>query len=294
MGAVGRTDSARRRTLAGLALCLGAVLASSSAAHEFRPTGWQLPDLYGAERVSEEMYNFDLRVPGNETRLEQFYTTDGGRVLRYSHRGHIFAYSVDNDRKGPMDFTLVDFNGSGLFEVKQSPYDEYPLPLWTMRPYLYPDVAMGIAAPPVDLTGKAPNSADLIKALGQETGSGRVALSIQFDFDQDTLRPEAVSTLSALGKAMTSKELTPSRFLIEGHTDSKGSFQYNQDLSDRRARTVQKYLEREFSIPISRLDTVGKGESQPLPGTAPEDGRNRRVEIVNLGSGASLTEKKTK
>jgi OOP family OmpA-OmpF porin len=72
---------------------------------------------------------------------------------------------------------------------------------------------------------------------------------------------------------------------IEGHTDSIGSEGYNQRLSERRAAAVQQYLEAQGIAP-ERLETVGKGESEPVaPNT--QDGRdnpegramNRRAEL---------------
>ena len=283
--------------LAGSTILAGVSLfPDRTLAHEFNPIGWTLPELYGAERVEDVMYDFDRRVPGNETRLEKFYTVDGGRVHRYSHRNKIFAYVVDHDRFGPMDYALVDYNGSGLFETRQPAFDVYPLPQWTFKPYLYPEVAMLSGSrnvAPSDLTGLVPSTTDLIAALtAAGEGESRVALTIQFDFDKATLLPEARATLNALGRAMVSEELKNSSFIIEGHTDSKGSFEYNQDLSRRRALSVQDYLNANFNIPLNKMIIVGKGETSPLPGSDPESGRNRRVEIVKVGTTEKMTGEK--
>lgn len=109
------------------------VTAIPSTAGEFRPIGWPQPYLYGAARYADETIDFDRTIPGPETRREKFATIDGGRVFRYSYNNKVFAYDVDGDAEDPMDFTIVDYDGSGLFEIKQSPYDEYPLPFWTQR-----------------------------------------------------------------------------------------------------------------------------------------------------------------
>jgi hypothetical protein len=101
-------------------------------AHEFNPQGWPLPNIYGATRYSDSYIDFDPSIPGKETRLEKFNTIDGGRVYRYSHEGRIFSYEVDHDRNDPLDFEIVDRDGDGLFEIRQSPYNEYPLPFWTL------------------------------------------------------------------------------------------------------------------------------------------------------------------
>ena len=110
-----------------------------------------------------------------------------------------------------------------------------------------------------------------------------------FDFDKDTLTSRARRTLDILGQAMTSPELAGSTFRLEGHTDAVGSFNYNMDLSRRRANRVQQYLSENFGISSSQLIPEGHGESRPLPNIDPEDGRNRRVEVVNLSAGRMMT-----
>jgi hypothetical protein len=109
------------------------VAAAPTSAGEFRPAGWAQPYLYGAARYADETVDFDRTIPGPETRREKFATINGGRVFRYSYNNKVFAYDVDGDAEDPLDYTIVDFDGSGLFEIKQSPYDEYPLPFWTQQ-----------------------------------------------------------------------------------------------------------------------------------------------------------------
>jgi outer membrane protein OmpA-like peptidoglycan-associated protein len=67
---------------------------------------------------------------------------------------------------------------------------------------------------------------------------------------------------------------------VAGHTDDVGSAQYNQGLSERRARSVAQYLEQKKIQPV-RMAVVGKGEAMPIASNATEGGRaeNRRVEI---------------
>ena len=106
--------------------------------------------------------------------------------------------------------------------------------------------------------------------------------SILFDFDKSDLRADAAATVDALAEAFT--QVSPARLEIRGHTDSKGSDDYNQDLSERRARTVASALsQREVT---SDMAAQGFGETQPvaaneIDGTDNPAGRqlNRRVEI---------------
>jgi outer membrane protein OmpA-like peptidoglycan-associated protein len=68
---------------------------------------------------------------------------------------------------------------------------------------------------------------------------------------------------------------------IEGHTDSVGSEEYNQGLSERRAQAVSAYL-RSQGVAEARISAKGKGESDPIAGNESQDGRqqNRRVEVI--------------
>ena len=117
--------------------------------------------------------------------------------------------------------------------------------------------------------------------------TGRIALpAIQFEYDSDRLTETAVRQLMELGLALGSSSLQALSFSIQGHTDSAGSDAYNRELSLRRARSVKRYLVREFGLSADRLIEVGLGESFPLQGTQGENRRNRRVEIVNLGIAA--------
>lgn len=104
---------------------------------------------------------------------------------------------------------------------------------------------------------------------------------VTFEFDSADLTPGARDVLDELAAALNSQELGSSRFAIEGHTDTLGSGEYNLMLSERRAAAVSEYLASQQVDP-SRLQTVGKGEAEPID----PDGAaavNRRVKVVNLG-----------
>ena len=74
------------------------------------------------------------------------------------------------------------------------------------------------------------------------------------------------------------------RLRIDGHTDSRGSEAYNQDLSERRAKSVRDFLVSK-GLSADRLESRGFGESRPVaPNDTPENlRRNRRTEITVLG-----------
>ncbi|MDP3584030.1 MAG: OmpA family protein [Thiobacillus sp.] len=102
---------------------------------------------------------------------------------------------------------------------------------------------------------------------------------VNFDFDESTIRPEDqaiidkdVATLEQWGKV---------NIEVAGHTDSRGSDEYNMALSQRRADAVRNHLIKK-GIEADRLTAVGYGESQPVADNATDEGRfkNRRVELI--------------
>ena len=109
---------------------------------------------------------------------------------------------------------------------------------------------------------------------------GRVRLyGINFDYDSDIIRDESKPTLDKI-VAMLKSEPTM-QLIIEGHTDSDGTTEHNQILSQQRAESVKLYL-TSTGISSSRLSIEGYGESKPVASntTATGKAQNRRVELV--------------
>ena len=110
-------------------------------------------------------------------------------------------------------------------------------------------------------------------------------LRVIFPFDSAQITPEARSTLDVLGAALMDGRLSADRFEIAGHTDGVGDEGYNASLSERRAQAVVQYLQESFAIPNERLLGRGYGEAYLIDPDDPGAAQNRRVEILNLGSG---------
>lgn len=113
------------------------------------------------------------------------------------------------------------------------------------------------------------------------TTHGKVNLyGIRFEFDKDKVRPESKPTLDEIAKLL--KEKPNLNVEIVGHTDNRGSPEYNQDLSRRRAANVVESLVRENGISPRRMTSSGAGLSAPVAPNDSEEGRakNRRVELV--------------
>jgi outer membrane protein OmpA-like peptidoglycan-associated protein len=107
-------------------------------------------------------------------------------------------------------------------------------------------------------------------------------LEIYFDFDSSVITPQAMPTLAKLGQALASQQLKTASFLIGGHTDAKGTADYNQHLSEARAGAVKAFLVSNFQIKPEQLLSVGYGEEDLKNPTDPDAAENRRVNIVNL------------
>jgi outer membrane protein OmpA-like peptidoglycan-associated protein len=110
----------------------------------------------------------------------------------------------------------------------------------------------------------------------------KIDLDIQFDFNSANITETSMPSVQALGKALTDANLKGSTFVVAGHTDAVGSEGYNQDLSERRADTIKRYLTEKFGIAGTDLVAVGYGKSKPKDPNAPMDPINRRVEVVNM------------
>ena len=133
------------------------------------------------------------------------------------------------------------------------------------------------------VTSDAVERALVLVPEGAGTGAGpsevSLALTVEFAFDSADLTAPAMRDLDAVATALNGAALQGVRLTLEGHTDATGRAQYNLRLSQRRAEAVVLYLAGR-GVTSDRLQPVGFGEYRPLPGYEPEDGRQRRVELV--------------
>jgi OmpA-OmpF porin, OOP family len=106
----------------------------------------------------------------------------------------------------------------------------------------------------------------------------RITLNVQFDFDQAVVKPEYFEDIRRVADFLAANDDVVAT--LEGHTDSTGSDEYNQDLSERRAAAVRQVLIDRFGVSAARISSVGYGESRPVTSNATSEGRalNRRVE----------------
>jgi len=110
----------------------------------------------------------------------------------------------------------------------------------------------------------------------------KIDLEIHFDFNSADISKESMPSVQALGDALSDPKLRGSTFVVAGHTDGVGGDAFNQDLSERRADTIKHYLVNHYHIASGDLVTVGYGKTKLKNTADPNDGVNRRVQVVNM------------
>lgn len=108
----------------------------------------------------------------------------------------------------------------------------------------------------------------------------RVELDVKFDFDKARVREDSYADIKNLADFM--KQYPQTTTTVEGNTDSVGTAQYNQKLSERRANAVRDVLVNDYGVAANRVSSVGYGATRPIASNATAEGRaqNRRVEAA--------------
>jgi outer membrane protein OmpA-like peptidoglycan-associated protein len=109
-----------------------------------------------------------------------------------------------------------------------------------------------------------------------------IDLEITFDYNSADISAKSLQSVQALGRALTNPDLKGSTFVVAGHTDAAGGESYNQDLSERRADSIKRYLMDNYHIASSDLVTVGYGKTKLKDPNQPMAEVNRRVQVVNM------------
>jgi outer membrane protein OmpA-like peptidoglycan-associated protein len=109
-----------------------------------------------------------------------------------------------------------------------------------------------------------------------------VTRGILFDVNSDKIKPESYGTLKEIAQVL--KDNATVNVKIIGHTDSDGSAAANLDLSKKRSASVKNALSKDFGIDATRMQTDGKGASEPASPNTTAEGKanNRRVEFIKL------------
>ncbi len=127
----------------------------------------------------------------------------------------------------------------------------------------------------------SPSSSTSASTQTTPAAPASISLLIQFDFNSAKLLPQGEVVLTELAKAMNAEDLKQDRFMLEGHTDGKGSRDVNLRLSKQRAEAVRSFLVKN-GIDQKRLSTEGYGASRLANPSDPLAAENRRVRVVNI------------
>ena len=130
----------------------------------------------------------------------------------------------------------------------------------------------------VDLTSDSDTSSEAASDPMSDVDIGEPYVKIYFDYDQDTLREDALSDLLKVSRLM--KDNPKYTLLVEGHADERGTREYNLALSERRAKAVEDFLSAS-SVSSFNIDVVGYGEEKPVDNGSNESAwsQNRRAEL---------------
>ena len=142
-------------------------------------------------------------------------------------------------------------------------------------------------AQPVGTSGQGKINREEIAAIVKD--KPKIDLEINFDYNSADISAKSLPSVQALGRALTNNDLKGSTFVVAGHTDAAGGETYNQDLSERRADAIKRYLVDKYGINGTDLVAVGYGKSKLKDPGQPMAEVNRRVQVVNMENKATAS-----
>lgn len=183
----------------------------------------------------------------------------------------IFSVSFADTQNASIYKVLEDSTSSGITEGSLVPDEQRPAGF--IIKHVKDEDNDGILGKddkcPDTPDGKVVNSDGCIKII---------RINVRFDFDKSNIKNEYKDEIEEAVKFL--KDNSTFTATVEGHTDSTGTFTYNQALSERRAKAVATTLEQEGISPL-RIEERGFGETIPVASNETKEGRaqNRRVDI---------------
>lgn len=279
-----------------------------------RPGGEGSSDIYVTKRLDDSWLKWsdpiNLGKPVNTSGFDAYYSVDdkgnvfttrafmspdGGSldilslipVEKPKPKLAIWGYVLDRETEEPVSATVkyeiyqiiageaVSEVGDGFYEVKITGDGTYQI-LTTAEGYMNTTDELVVPVVESDTIIQKDLFVDRI-----EVGTTVRLNNIFFDFDKTTLRPESIAELNTVVEFLKTNPTV--KVQISGHTDSKGSDQYNVDLSEGRAGSVRAYLLENW-VDWNRVTSKGYGEAVPVATNTTDEGRqqNRRVEFTIL------------
>lgn len=219
------------------------------------------------------------RIPRNKGGMLQIFSYDNGKTIINNH------LSFENNGDEKMKISIwrqqqrmrVYINQDKILDLPHAfapghAYNTVMFKLWGDAPgqdkYMLSNLKLAVGDP---------DTRNKIITVGKFSTTG-----ILFDVNSATIKPESYGTLKDIATVL--QENSNVKVKIIGHTDSDGDAAANLTLSQKRAESVKSILVNEFKIDAARLETDGKGASQPIASNANSEGKaqNRRVEFIKL------------
>lgn len=207
------------------------------------------------------------------TEEPQYYVTIKGRVLKDGSTEPLAGATVIVERlPDGVDVGTVTTDENGIYEVTVKAGARYGV-LAKEDGYLSVDENFDFNETVNNDTLAVDLSLSKIKA-----GASIVINNIFFDFDQAVLKTSSYPELNRILDLLVEGEIQ--KIQVSGHTDSVGDTDYNQRLSERRAKAVTEFF-RSNGISFERMESIGYGETKPkVENDTPENrAKNRRVEF---------------
>lgn len=129
----------------------------------------------------------------------------------------------------------------------------------------------------INKDAKAPDQAPAQQQQAREFG-----MAVEFAYDSAEIMDQSAPYLDSLGNVLSNNRAIEFSIYVVGHTDARGTDDYNLALSKRRAESVKTYLVQVHGVDPGRLITVGKGEAELIDQADPDSAANRRVEFKRI------------
>ncbi|MEM7259845.1 MAG: OmpA family protein, partial [Pseudomonadota bacterium] len=204
-----------------------------------------------------------------------------GAGLEYMHRrglgGRLELISFDTDVQYGQFSLIYRFGQRRYQRIAQSPVVKEPVVAAAKTEPL--PAAIPPPPPPPVIAPSPPAVAPVIAKTDLCRRISGILRGVKFNTDSDVLSEVAERALDKISRALLTCPDSP--ITISAHTDSRGSHEYNRDLSARRALSVVKYL-TDSGVALKRMSAYEYGETRPIDTNETAEGRrnNRRVELA--------------
>ncbi|MBO9660618.1 MAG: OmpA family protein, partial [Chitinophagaceae bacterium] len=196
-----------------------------------------------------------------------------GKIEKFYHKISHIAVQVQEQR------LRIWINGEKKYDLPKALGNEYLFNqlFFEVSSSSYKDDELGFYISNLKVATGKPDTRHKLIEEGKFSTTG-----ILFDFQSAVIKPESYGVIKDISSVL--KDNGGIKVKVIGHTSSDGDDKANMELSQKRAAAVKDLLVKEFGIDASRLETEGKGETQPIADNKTKEGKaaNRRVEFIKL------------